>query len=469
MTRNKIIGLTLTCMAYSLCVSAQNGIRPRQEPTTMDTLRTAIERPAQWTLQSCIDYALSQNITIKQDRLNAASSQVDVAQAKANFLPSVSGSISQRAVNRPNSQTHTMISGDMITTSQSKTSYNGSYGIDVNWTLWDGSRVNNLKQQKINSEISKLNVAKGENAIIQNITQTYIQILYSSEAIRINEATLEVSKANCERSRQLFEAGSISKADFAQLESQVSQDNYQLVSAQASLQNYKLQLKQLLELDGEEEMNLYLPELDDKAVLNPLPSKTDVYVAALAQRPEIQSSKMDIDAKDLAIKVARAGYMPTVSLSAGIGTSNANGTDFSFSEQIKNNWNNSLGVTLSIPIFDRRQTKTQIQKAKIQKQNSELSLQDQQKTLYSTIEGLWLDANSAQQQYVAASEQVKSSQTSFELIQEQFNLGMKNTVELLTEKNNLLSAQQQRLQAKYMAIMNQQLLRFFQGEPIVIE
>lgn len=131
---------------------------------------------------------------------------------------------------------------------------------------------------------------------------------------------------------------------------------------------------------------------------------------------------------------------------------------------MKQNWNNSLGITISIPIFNNRQTKSAVEKAKIQKMTSELSLLDEQKNLYKTIEGLWLDANSAQQQYIAAQEKLKSTQTSYELLQEQFNLGMKNTVELLTEKNNMLSAQQETLQAKYMALLNAQLLRFYEGQ-----
>ena len=197
-----------------------------------------------------------------------------------------------------------------------------------------------------------------------------------------------------------------------------------------------------------------------------LPGKTDVYRSALTLRPEIEAGKLDLQTSELDVKIARAAYMPTLSLSAGIGTSNANGNDFTFSEQIKNNWNNSLGLSVSVPIFNNGQTKSAIQKAQLQKQTSELSLLDEQKTLYKTIEGLWLDANSAQQRYAAAVEKLKSTQTSYDLIQEQFNLGMKNTVELLTEKSNLLSAQQETLQAKYMAILNLQLLKFYQGENI---
>lgn len=425
------------------------------------------DMPKQWTLRNCIDYALEHNITIRRNRINVESTQEDVKTAKADFLPSLSGNISQRIVNRPNSASGTIISGDNITTSESKTSYNGSYGIDANWTVYNGSkRVNTLKQQQLNSRIAELTVDESENSIEENITQLYVQILYSAEAVKVNESTLEVSRKEFERGQELFNAGSIASSDLAQLEAQVSNDNYQLVTSQTTLQNYKLQLKQLLELDGDFEMDLFLPPLDDSSVLIPLPTKDDVYQTALNLRPEIESSKLNIEASDMNIKIARAGYIPSLSLSAGIGTTNANGNDFSFSEQVKQNWNNSIGLTLSIPIFDKRQTKSAVNKAKLQRQTSELDLMDNLKTLYKTIESLWLSANSAQQQYVAATQKLKSTQASYALVSEQFNLGMKNTVELLTEKNNLLSAQQETLQAKYTAILNAGLLRFYQGEQI---
>ena len=425
------------------------------------------DMPKQWTLRNCIDYALEHNITIRRNRINVESTQEDVKTAKADFLPSLSGNISQRIVNRPNSASGTIISGDNITTSESKTSYNGSYGIDANWTVYNGSkRVNTLKQQQLNSRIAELTVDESENSIEENITQLYVQILYSAEAVKVNESTLEVSRKEFERGQELFNAGSIASSDLAQLEAQVSNDNYQLVTSQTTLQNYKLQLKQLLELDGDFEMDLFLPPLDDSSVLIPLPTKDDVYQTALNLRPEIESSKLNIEASDMNIKISRAGYIPSLSLSAGIGTTNANGNDFSFSEQVKQNWNNSIGLTLSIPIFDKRQTKSAVNTAKLQRQTSELDLMDNQKTLYKTIESLWLSANSAQQQYVAATQKLKSTQASYALVSEQFNLGMKNTVELLTEKNNLLSAQQETLQAKYTAILNAGLLRFYQGEQI---
>ena len=451
-----------TCVGNAMPQTQETAIGTQQQDSTQ-TL------PAQWNLQACIDYALQQNITIRKNRLNAKSAEVDVKTAKAALFPSLTASVSQRIVNRPNSQTNTIIDGDNITSSQSKTSYNGSYGIDANWTLYNGSkRLNTLKQQRMNNRIAELGVAESENTIEESITQIYVQILYAAEAVKVNEATLDVSRAECERARALLAAGSIARSDLAQLEAQVSTDKYQLVTAQATLQDYKLQLKQLLELDGEKEMTLYIPTLGDENVLSPLPSKTDVYRSALTLRPEIEAGRLNVKASELDIDIARSGYIPTISLSAGIGSTNTNGNDFTFDEQIKQNWNNSLGVTVSVPIFNNRQTKSAVQKAKIQKQNSELDLLDNQKNLYKTIEGLWLDANSAQQRYVAAIEKLRSTQTSYDLIQEQFNLGMKNTVELLTEKNNLLNAQQETLQAKYMAILNTQLLKFYQGEQITL-
>ena len=159
-----------------------------------------------------------------------------------------------------------------------------------------------------------------------------------------------------------------------------------------------------------------------------------MYISALSLRPEIEASKLNVEASELGIGIAKSSYLPTISLSAGIGTNHTSGSDFTFGEQVKNGWNNSIGLSVSVPIFNNRQTKSAVQKAKLQYETSMLSLLDEQKTLYKTIEGLWLDANSAQQRYAAANEKLKSTQISYELISEQFNLGMKNTIELLLKR-----------------------------------
>lgn len=420
-----------------------------------------------WTLQRCIYHALEQNIDIKMDMINAESAGIDEKTAKAAFLPSLNASIGQRIVNNPFSDTNTIIDGDQITSSTAKTNYNGSYGIDASWIIYNGSkRINTLKQQQTARETAELTVEQSKNAIIENIIQLYIQILYANEAVNINRSTLEVSTEECRRGEELLNAGSISKADYAQLQAQVSNNKYLLVSSQSNLENYKLQLKQLIELNGNETFDVETPDINDSDILVPLPDKNEIYNSALALRPEIKAGQLDLQQSDLAISIAKADYIPTLSLSAGIGTNHTNGSDFTFAEQMKTNWNNSIGLTLSIPIFNNRQTKSNVQKAKLQKQNSMLQLTNQQKELYKTIEGLWLDAKNSQMQYEAAEDKVSSTQTSYDLVSEQFNLGMKNTVELLTEKSNLLNAQQEMLQSKYMSLMNIILLNFYKDGTI---
>lgn len=420
-----------------------------------------------WSLEDCINYALEKNIQLQQNKISLQESEVDVKTAKAALFPSLSFNTGQNVVNRPYQQNSATVSGTEIISSNNKTTYNGSYSLNAQWTLWNGGqRLNNIKQQKKNQEIAELSVAETENTLKEEITKLFLQILYADESVNINKGTLEVSKATYERAKELFNQGSISKADLAQLESQVGNDEYQLITSESSLRNYKLQLKQMLELDGTAEMELELPVLDDAKVMQLLPSQEDVYQTALANRPEIQSSKLSIDNAKLAISSAKSGYFPTISLSASTSSMTNNSSQNNWVQQMKYGWNNMIGLNISVPIFNNRQTKSAVEKAQFQYNSSLLNLQDKQKRLYTDIETIWLDALNAQQQYAAAEVKLKSSQTSFDMVNEQFKLGMKNTVELLTEKNNLLSAQQQRIQAKYMAILNRTLLDFYAGKDI---
>lgn len=422
-----------------------------------------------WSLRSCIDYALQHSISVKQKRNSAESAKVDVSSAKAALLPGISASIGQRIINRPNSMNNTFTDGDNVVSTQSRTSYNGSYGVDANWTLYNGGkRINTIRQQQLNRQIKELDVKESENSLTESIMQAYVQIIYDQETVKKDQAVLESSLEQYKQGEARLEAGSIAACDLAQLKAQTSMDRYQLVASQAALAASRLKLKQLLELDGNQEMNLLLPEVEEAKILIPLPDKESIYRTALAIRPEIAALKLNGSVTELDIKIARAGYIPTVSLSAGIGTSHVNGNDFTFSEQVKQNWNNSLGLTLSIPIFDGKQTRNALKKAKIQTKTDQLLILEQQKILYQTIESLWLDVGNAQQRYSAALEKMQSAQSSFNLVQEQFSLGMKNTVELITEKNNLVGAWQEMLQAKYMALLGIELLRFYQGEPCTL-
>lgn len=415
----------------------------------------AQELPTRWTLKACLDYALANNIQVKKSKVAYQSGLEDTEQAKAQLFPSLTASVTQGFVNYPSSDV------------QKNNSYSGNYAVNANWKLFDGGqRQQAIKQQKLQDEINELAIEESEEDIQISLVQTYMQVLYAMEAVRINQQTVEVSTAQRDRAVELLRAGSISKVDLAQLESQLSTDKYQLVTAQTSLDNYKLQLKQLLELDITQNIELEVPELTEEEVMSPLPDKQTVYNTSLAVMPSVKSSEKEIQVAELDVKKAKGAFLPSLSMNAGIGTGHLSGTDYAFGSQIWNSFNESVGLTLSIPIFSNRQYKTAYNKAKHALTTSQLELLNTQKQLLKTVEGIYLDATSSQTQYLSASERLRYVQESYNLVDQQFGLGMKNTVELLTEKNSFLTAQQEQLQAKYMALMSQQLLNIYQHKPI---
>lgn len=420
-----------------------------------------------WTLQECLDYALANNIQLQQKRITAASDHEDLLQSQAALFPSVSFSTNQNASWRPFAETTINLAGGTMTTNRNSVSYNGSYGINANWTVWNGNRnTNTIKQNKLTEKMAELGIEQQANTIQEQIAQLYVQILYETEAVNVCREIIKSSMMQRDRARTMVEVGHLARVDLVQLEAQVSQDEYSLVQAQSQLANYKLQLKQLLEIHDEEDFEISVPEVTDAQVLSVLPNEHAVYNAALESRPEIQSSKLNVQSSEIAINTARAGYKPTVSMTAGIGSNNSSGQHTDFFKQVKNNMNNSLGLSISVPILDNHQARTNIRKAKYALQTSELNLQEQQKQLYSTIENYWLNATTSQQQFISARNNVKSMQESYDLVSEQFNLGLKNIVELTTGKNNLLQAEQQLLQTKYTALLNSAMLKFYAGERI---
>ena len=210
----------LTVMTF-LGAGMLSGISAQVSPLKVDTLKET-KIPAQWDLQSCIDYAKEQNITIRKNRITAASTQIDVKTAKAALFPSLSFSTSQQVVNRPYQETSSRVSGSEIISSNSKTSYNGNYGLNASWTLYNGNkRLKTIQQEKLNNQVAELDVATSENNIQESIAQVYIQILYAAESVKVNESTLQVSIAQRDRGQELLNAGSIAKSDFAQLEAQL--------------------------------------------------------------------------------------------------------------------------------------------------------------------------------------------------------------------------------------------------------
>ena len=417
-----------------------------------------------WTLQDCIDYAMDNNITLKKSQLQKQSATEDLKGAKAALLPTVSASTNQSLGYQPWKDTGmSYVTNGTVNTKVDKTSYNGSYSVSGQWTVWNGNRnINTIRLDELSEQQAELSAQETANTIQERIAQLFAQILYLDENVKVNEQMLETSQKNEDRGKEMVEVGKMSKADLAQLSAQRANDEYSIVEAQSQLLNYKLQLKQLLEITDEVPFDVAVPEFSDERILSDIPSLQTVYEAALLSRPEIERLQLSVKSSDVSVDIAKAGWMPNVSLTGGVTTSTNSLSSTGWGSQFKSNVNTQLGVGVSVPIYDGRSTKTAVNKAKIQQLQAQLNLQDQQKTLYTDIQQYWLNAMTNQQKYKAASSSVESAQQSYDLLSEQFRLGLKNIIELMTGKDNLLSARQNQLQSKYLAIYNKQMLDFYQ-------
>ncbi|MBQ8156049.1 MAG: TolC family protein [Prevotella sp.] len=429
---------------------------------------SAVMAQKQWTLQECLDYAMANNITLKKQQLKQQSAMEDLKGAKGALLPSVTASTSQNVGYQPwkDSGIATVTNG-VVNTEVTKSYYNGSYNLSAQWTVWNGGRnYNTVKLNKLTEQQAELSSQETANSIQESIAQLYSQILYLTENVKVNEKMLETSKKNEERGKEMVNVGKMSKADLAQLTSQRANDEYSIVESKTSLMNYKLQLKQLLEITDEQDFDVAIPEITDESIFSPIPSLQSVYEEALLNRPEIERLQLAVKSSDVSLRIAKAGWLPNVSVNGGVTTSTNSLNSTGWGDQMKTNVNSSIGLGVSVPIFDGRSTKTAVNKAKIQQLQAQLDLQDQQKTLYTNIQRYWINATNNQEKYRAATSSVESAQQSYDLLSEQFRLGLKNIVELMTGKNNLMQAQQNQLQSKYTTVYNKQMLEFYQGGEI---
>lgn len=418
----------------------------------------------QWTLRDCIDYALANNISLQKSRLTKLSAQEDIMQSQAALLPSLSATTGHNLSYQPWPESgRASVQNGYVQQSVDKVYYNGSYGISSNWTLWNGNRNRNtVRLNEMAAEQAELDSAITAQSIQEQIAQLFVQILYSTDAIKVNKQSLETSRKNEERGKAFVEVGKMSRADLSQLTSQRAQDEYQIVEAESALRNYKRQLKQLLQIVDDEPFDVVIPETTDEMAQQLIPALGDVYTAALQQRPEIQNALLGMKTSELNIKMAQAQRLPTVGVSASAITNTTSMSNNAWGSQLKNNFNLGAGFNVSIPLFDNRSAKTAVNKAKLQRQNYELELRDKQTALYSTIENYWLQASTNQEKFKAAKIATESAKTSFEMLSGKFDEGLINIVELMQGRDALLQAQQNELQSKYLTILNIDMLRFYE-------
>ena len=418
-----------------------------------------------WTLNECIDYALTNNITLRKTSLQRMSAAEDVMQSQAALLPTLNGSTSHNVTYRPWPQNSAAsVQNGYVQSSVDKVYYNGSYGLNLNWTVWNGGiNTNTIRLNRLTEQRAELDSAITANSIQEQILQLYVQIVYSTEAIKVYENNLETSRYNEERGKAMVENKLMSKADLAQLTSQRAQDEYTIVEAESNLRGYKRQLKQLLQIVDDEEFDVATPETTDEMALQTIPTINDVYFTALENRPEIKNASVGIESSNLSIKLAKARKLPSLGLNATFGTNTTSMSDNAWGTQLKNNFAMGAGVTVSIPIIDGRQTKTAVNKAMLQRDMYMLDLEEQKTTLHSNIENYWLQATNNQSKFIAAKEATKSAQESYDMLSGKYKESIINIVELMTGRDKLLAAQQNELQSKFLTILNIQMLDFYKN------
>lgn len=418
------------------------------------------ERPTSlWTLRECIEYARENNIQVRSTRASSQSARIDWLTSKAQRFPSLTFNSDQGWNHQKSEQSDGSYKGEGA--------YSGNYSLSAGVTLYNGGRLTRTaRQQELNTQAMEYQVDMAENDIEISVTEAYLQILYANESLKTNRLTLETSKADLERSKELLAAGSIAESDHAQIEAQYYNDLYQVTLAENTLASAKLDLKQLLELDIDDEFDIYFPELSDGQVLTQVPALADVYRTALEVMPEMKNSQLNVSTAELDEKIAAGDRLPSVSLNASVSTGHNSRSDHSLGKQLDRSLSENIGVNISIPIAQNRQVKSAVEKARVATETARLEEINTRKTLLRTVETLHQNALSAQSRYVAATNSVKSAATSYRLVQEQFERGMANTVELLTEKNNYLAAVQEQTQAKFEAILSLKLLNFYQNQPI---
>ena len=418
-----------------------------------------------WTLNECIDYAIANNISLRKTSLQRMSATEDILQSQANLFPTLNGSTSHNVTYRPWPQNgQESVQNGYVVSSVDKVYYNGSYGVNLNWTVWNGGiNKNTVRLNRLTEQQAELDSAITANSIQEQILQLYVQIVYSTEAIKVFEKNLETSRYNEERGKAMVENKLMSKADLSQLTSQRAQDEYSIVESQSNLRGYKRQLKQLLQIVDDEDFDVVTPETTDEMALQPIPTISDVYFSSLNNRPEIENAKVGIESSNLSIKMAKAQRLPTLGLNATFGTNTTSMNSNAWGTQLKNNFALGAGLTLSIPIIDGRKTKTAVNKALIQREQYLLSLEEKQTELHSTIENYWLQATNNQSKFIAAKEVTKSAQESYDMLSGKYKESIINIVELMTGRDKLLSAQQNELQSKFLTILNIEMLEFYKN------
>lgn len=408
--------------------------------------------PAMWSLEACLDYAREHNIALNNLRLARAISEQQLIQSKASVLPDLNASAST-GLSHVGLETGT---GNIVGVS-------GSAGVNSSLTLYNGGALRaGIAQSQLSLSSAGLTVQEAENDLYLSVIQAYNAILLDKETVIYTEDLVETSQQQKEQMELLFNAGSVARKDLVQLEAQLATDQYNLTAARNAERQDKIMLKQLLQLPIDTPFEI--AEADTGFAISPIMSLEETLTRAMANRPEIRNSQYGVDMAALDVRIAKAGYFPTIGLSAGVGTNYANGGLSGFSSQLGNNLYQQVGITASIPIFSRKVNQTNTARAEIGLKQAALNLQNTETLLSQEVEQAYIAAVNAVNQFTAAEQQLTYNIESYRIAGEELRVGVSNTVEFVQQKNLYIQALQQYTQAKYNAMLAVDVYNFYRRE-----
>ncbi len=420
-----------------------------------------------WTLEKCINYAHQNNIQVKQSELNTQYQENNLKGKKNSRLPNLNAQVSQN-------QNY----GRSLTYDNTYTNVNSAqtdFGLGTQMTIYQGMQItNSVKKTELDLKASIEDLAKAKDDLSLNIASTFLEILFAKELVKVSDEQIGITKQQLQQSQEKVNAGSLAKGALLDIEAQLAREELTLVDAKSQLQLAKLKLAQMLELVYTESFDVEIPTLPEVGAQASVIAAQDIYLTALKQRPEIKASEYRYQSTEYQLKMARSLYLPTLTLYANYYNlynnkyKDRNNESINFSDQLSNNARKGLGLQMNIPIFNRMQSKVQVDNAKIQMLNTQLELEGTKKVLRQEIETAQTTAFTSFNRYQSSEKAVVSMQEAFRYSEEKFNVGMVNAVEYNTSKTSLLKASSDLLRAKYEFIFRSKILDFYQGIPITL-
>ncbi len=435
--------------------------------SSMFLLGTGFSAQAQtktWNLEDCISYALSKNVQVQKANLTNNQDQLYADQAKANRLPSANASVNEN---------FNWYKGFDSSTGQygsSKGSNSSNYSLSSNVLLFNGDKLNNkIKQAELDLQSSHFYTESVRESVQLNILNAYLQVLYAYESVSNAKKQIEATTQQLALAKERMDLGVISMSDYLQIKSELASEKSTLATAQSQLSISKVSLMQLMELPVDPNFEISSPNLDSLLMDANQQNAQEIYNIALGIKPQIKNAELNKESAQLDVNIAKADFIPSLSLGAGLSSSYSSLTTGSgYTSQLKDKINPSVGLSLSIPIFQKKQVKTNVSLANIAVSNAELDEINTKNTLRKDIEQACVDVETAKSEYSASLEQMQSTQEAYDVTDEKYKVGLLNSVDFLVQKTNLITSESKLLQSKFNLIFSYKVVDFYKGVPLVL-